>query len=136
MLAVIPGGLTKELQPLDLSVNKAFKARLRGRQRRATCATISQWIVDAWADVSYTARYIQPNIKATIYVSDIYIYIYTVVQAFTKAGINTDLPDISSDTDSANDFDETEPGTLAAALAQLFNSDIEEEDFDGFVNEI
>ena len=45
-----------------------------GRQHRATCATICQWIVDAWADITVS----------------------TVVQAFTKAGIITELPGNSS----------------------------------------
>ena len=82
----------------------------KGRQRRATYATICQWIVDAWADISVS----------------------TVVQAFTKAGIITELPGNSSDTDSDND--EREPGMLDAVLAQLFNSDTEEEEFEGFVD--
>lgn len=128
VLAVIPGGLTKELQPLDVGVNRAFKARLRtaweqwmtegehtftktGRQRRTTYANICKWIVNAWAGISVT----------------------TVVRAFRKAGIVTELPDNSSDTDSVNDdFDKTEPGVLDAAIAQLFNSDTEEEVFEGF----
>ena len=127
VLAVIPGGLTKELQPLDIGVNRAFKARLRaawekwmtegehtftktGRQRRVTYATICQWIVDAWAATSVT----------------------TVVRAFRKAGIITELPDNSSATDSDND--EMEPGMLDAVLAQLFNSDTEEEEFEGYVD--
>ena len=97
-LAIIPAGLTKELQPLDIGVNRAFKAKLRaaweqwttegehtftktGRQRRATYATIYQWIVDAWVSVS------------------------TVVRAFTKAGIITELPGNSNDTDSDSDND-------------------------------
>lgn len=126
-LAVIPGGLTKELQPLDIGVNRAFKARLRaaweqwmtegehtftktGRQRRATYATICQWIVDAWADISVS----------------------TVIRAFTKAGIISELPGISSDTDSDND--ERELGRLDAVIAQLFNSDTEEEEFEGFMD--
>lgn len=88
VLAVIPGGLTKELQPLDIGVDRAFKARLRtaweqwmtegehtftktGRQRRATYATICQWIVDAWADIT----------------------VPTVVRAFRKAGIISERPD-------------------------------------------
>ena len=81
-----------------------------GRQRRVTYATICQWIVDAWAAISVT----------------------TVVRAFRKAGIITELPDNNSDTDSDND--EMEPGMLDAVLAQLFNSDIEEEEFEGYVD--
>ncbi|KAK6291309.1 hypothetical protein J4Q44_G00380750 [Coregonus suidteri] len=65
-----------------------------GRQRRATYATICQWIVDAWADISVS----------------------TVVKAFTKAGIISELPGNSSDTDSDND--EREPGRLDAVVAQ------------------
>lgn len=52
-----------------------------GRQRQATYATICQWIVDVWAKVSVS----------------------TVVRAFTKAGIITELPGKGKDTDSDND---------------------------------
>lgn len=127
-LAIIPGGLTKELQPLDIGVNRAFKAKLRaaweqwmsegehtftktGRQRRASYATICQWIVDAWAKVSVS----------------------TVVRAFTKAGIINEQPSNSNETES--DDDERNPGLLDAAIAQLLNSDTEDEEFDGFVEE-
>ena len=96
-LAIIPGGLTKELQPLDIGVNRAFKVKLRaaweqwmtegehtftktGRQRRATYATICQWIVDAWAKISVS----------------------TVVRAFTKAGIITELTGNSNDTNQSD----------------------------------
>lgn len=128
-LAIIPGGLTKELQPLDIGVNRAFKVKLRaaweqwmtegehtftktGRQRRATYATICQWIVDAWAKISVS----------------------TVVRAFTKAGIITELPGNSNDTDSDSDNDERDPGMLDAVIAQLLNSDTEDEEFEGFVD--
>ena len=66
--------------------------------------------MDAWADISVS----------------------TVVRAFTKAGIITELQGNSSDTDSDND--ERQPGMLDAVLAQLFNSDTEEEEFEEFVD--
>ncbi|TWW81616.1 Zinc transporter ZIP11 [Takifugu flavidus] len=68
-----------------------------------------QWIVNAWAS--------------------------TVVRAFRKAGIVTEMPDNTSDTDPDDDFDETEPAMLDAVFAQLFNSDTEEEEFEGFLDE-
>ncbi|XP_051919102.1 activating signal cointegrator 1 isoform X2 [Hippocampus zosterae] len=37
-LAVIPGGLTKELQPLDVGINRAFKVKLR--------TAWEQWMID------------------------------------------------------------------------------------------
>lgn len=79
-----------------------------GRQHRATYATICQLIVDAWAEVSVS----------------------TVVQAFTKAGIITELPGNSNDTDSDND----EWDMLEAVIAQLLNSDTEDEEFEVFVD--
>ncbi|KAA8589182.1 hypothetical protein FQN60_010527, partial [Etheostoma spectabile] len=125
-LDIIPGGLTKELQPLDIGVNRAFKVKLRaaweqwmtegkhtftktGRQRPATYATICQWIVDAWAKVSVS----------------------TVVRAFTKARIITELPANSNDTDSDNDGF----GHFGCVIAQLLNSDTEDEEFKGFADE-
>ncbi|TWW62526.1 hypothetical protein D4764_04G0011730 [Takifugu flavidus] len=80
-----------------------------GRQHRASYVTICQWIVNAWAS--------------------------TVVRAFRKAGIVTEMPDNTSDTDPDDDFDETEPAMLDAVFAQLFNSDTEEEVFEGFLDE-
>lgn len=64
-IAVIPGGLTSKLQPLDISVNHPFKAYIRaewdnwitngthtftpsGRQRRATYVEVCKWIISAW----------------------------------------------------------------------------------------
>ncbi|TWW62885.1 hypothetical protein D4764_04G0015320 [Takifugu flavidus] len=76
------------------------------RWRRASYVTIGQWIVNAWAS--------------------------TVVRAFGKAGMVTEMPDNTSDTDPD---DETEPAMLDAVFAQLFNSDTEEEEFEGFLDE-
>lgn len=81
-----------------------------GRQRKASYATICEWIVDAWAKESAL----------------------TVVRAFAKAGIIAEQPP-GNQTDSDND--EREPGMFDGKIAQLFNSDTEDEDFDGFVGE-
>ncbi|KAF4794609.1 hypothetical protein TURU_099141 [Turdus rufiventris] len=70
-LAVIPGGMTKELQPLDIGIICSFKAKVQllwekwmmkgehsytktGRLRRASYATACQWILSAWGKVTAT----------------------------------------------------------------------------------
>ena len=75
------------------------------RQRQASYATVCGWIVDAWANVSAG----------------------TVVRAFAKAGIISEEP---PGTESDSDSEEGEIGM--SDLAQLFNSETEDDDFDGF----
>jgi len=129
-LAVIPGGLTKELQPLDIGINRPFKAKLRvawehwitdgehtftkiGRQRRANYTIICQWIVDAWAKISVS----------------------TIMRSFRKAGIITEQLNIDNSDEAGSDSNETDPGMLDVEIAQLLNSDTEDEEFDGFLEE-
>lgn len=103
--AVIPGGTTKFLQPLDISVNRAFKVALRvqweawmtngeksftktGRMRRATYDQVCQWVLTAWSTVKKS----------------------TIINGFRKAGLlrveegsAQDLPqDDSEESDSEN----------------------------------
>ena len=67
-LAVIPGGLTSVLQPLDVCLNKPFKDRVRqkwmawmaegihelkagGCQKKPSEELMCQWIGEAWRDI-------------------------------------------------------------------------------------
>lgn len=110
-LAVIPGGLTKKLQPLDISVNRTFKVRLRMAWERwmTDGAKICEWIVDAWANVSAC----------------------TVVRALAKAGIIYGKP---HGNETGSNSDDREHGVFDKDLTQLFISDTEDEDFNGFVD--
>jgi hypothetical protein len=68
-MAVIPGGLTKKLQPLDNTFNKPFKDQLQakwenwmmggihkynktGQMKRPSYKDIVAWIVESWAAVN------------------------------------------------------------------------------------
>ena len=89
--AVIPGGTTKYLQPLVISVNRAFKVALRaewetwmtsreksftktGRLRRASLAQVCQWILTAWGKVKQS----------------------TIINGFRKAGLLAVADDTAS----------------------------------------
>lgn len=113
---VIPGGTTKHLQPLDISVNRAFKVALRvqweawmtsgdksftktGRMRKATFAQVCEWILTAWRSVKTS----------------------TITNGFRKAGLLRD---------------EEEDAATAEAFQRLFDSDSDEEEFVGFESDI
>jgi hypothetical protein len=68
-MAVIPGGLTKKLQLLDLTVNKSFKSKMlqrwekwmlegihtftkSGIMKRASYSVVCNWIVDSWKEIT------------------------------------------------------------------------------------
>ncbi|KAF4794671.1 hypothetical protein TURU_099620 [Turdus rufiventris] len=135
-LAVIPGGLIKEVQPLDIGIICSFKAKMRllwenwmvegehsytntGRLRRASYATVYLWIIlDAWGKVTTT----------------------TIIRGFTKADI---IPGLTSNAIKSAEIDNSDGegmgdvglGLLDAPIAQLLISDTEDEEFEGFMED-
>ncbi|KFM66113.1 Transposable element Tcb1 transposase, partial [Stegodyphus mimosarum] len=123
-VAITPGGLIKILQPLDLSGNKSFKAEVQkqwecwmseglytytksSKMDRASYEEVAKWVGSAWKSV-----------KTSL-----------IIAAFTEAETS-----ISSDKETVNQEDEC--GSLEdfdQDLLNLFNSDSEESDFDGFI---
>ena len=128
--AVIPGGLTKLLQPLDIAVNRSFKAKIReyaekwmteglhtftisGKMRRVSHAEVCRWVMQAWDAIP----------------------VETIKNGFRKARIlgNGNENNTDSEAEEANDTeDENLDFERAPEIIAMFNSDTEEEDFDGF----
>ncbi|KAF4802953.1 pogo transposable element with KRAB domain-like protein [Turdus rufiventris] len=134
-LAVIPGGLSKEVQPLDIGIIRSFKAKLRllweiwmvegehfytktGRLCRASYSTVCQWILDAWSEITATA----------------------IIRGFAKAdiipGLTSDgIESTKSDDSDREDTGDVSSGLLDAPIAPLLISDTEDEEFKGFMED-
>lgn len=114
-IAVIPAGLTKVLQPLDLCVNKCFKAEIRkrweswmseglhsytksGKMRRASYEEVLKWVSSAWESVKTTA----------------------IISGFQEAGILT--ADDNSKIEVVEEDDDGLETNLSEDLLKLFNS--------------
>ena len=132
-LAVIPGRLTKKLQPLDISVNKSFKSKIRyqweqwmmngyhsftksGNMKRASYSEICNWIMKSWEEIS-------PN---------------CIKNGFKKAMIeeyddlqNSDSSDISND-EEVEDITDGIPNSFVQLLDSMTVESDEDEDFEGF----
>lgn len=124
--AIIPGGLTKVLQPLDLAVNKSFKSKVRklwekwmmeglhsftnsGKMRKATYEEVASWVSSAWKDISAK----------------------TIMSGFKAANIIENT--VSDDSSESDDSEDENCDVLTdKQFLELFNSDSENSDFDGF----
>ena len=121
-LAVIPGGLTSLLQPLNVSLNKPFKDGVRkqwmadgiheftatGRQKKASEELICSWISQAWNAIP----------------SEV------IAASFLKCGITNNLDGsedelVYNSTENTHELDDS-------SIENLFESDPESE-FEGFV---
>ncbi|KAG2459032.1 POGK protein, partial [Polypterus senegalus] len=129
-LAVIPGGLTSQLQPLDVSINKPFKVFMReewnkwmaagnhdltptGRMKRPTITQVCEWVKTSW-----------DSVKDEI-----------IVHSFKKCGISNALDGTEDDmlyenTGTSTSSDES-PVSDCEDLSFL-DSDSSDEEFLGF----
>ncbi|GFU86481.1 hypothetical protein TNCV_1418331 [Trichonephila clavipes] len=123
-IAIIPGGLTKKLQPLDVGINRSFKSKVRklweqwmsdgeknytktGKLKRASYENVSCWVLKAWNDVAET----------------------TVKNAFRKCNIVVKI-----DSDDEESLLSSDSDVLREDLTNLFISESDESDFEGFFN--
>lgn len=140
-LGIIPGGLTKKLQPLDLTTNHSFKTKMRvqweswmandlhsytksGRLKKASFAEVAKWVSNAWNAVETK----------------------TVISGFVEAGIVPPCQDLNPGeiakgmpTENEENMELYEEPTendenieLDEEILELFQSDSEASDFEGF----
>ena len=136
--AVIPGGLTSLVQPLDVCLNKPFKDRLRekwmtwmmsgektftpgGQLRASSLVTVCQWVKESWQELSKEM----------------------VERSFKKCGISNALDgteddlvweeeEDSSQVEEEPDCDVYDDRITAEQWQELFGESDDEEEFHGF----
>ena len=139
-IAVIPGGLTCKLQPLDIAVNHPFKCFVRnewekwmsegehtftpsGKQRRATYIEVCKWVLAAWQQIS--TETIRNGFKKA--------GLLTVSEANSEPAVEGRFISADDDSDEESIYDLAD----VANMLRLFEEDSEyDTSFDGFTNYI
>lgn len=125
-LSVIPGGLTKILQPLDLTVNCCFKKNVRkhweqwmtsgqhsytkgGNMRKASYEEVAKWVSEAWKEIPLSI----------------------IQSGFSRANIIS-TPENGKPDESSSDESGEEAELNDEFLLDCFHSESETSDFEGF----
>jgi hypothetical protein len=135
-LAVIPGGLTKKLQPLDLTINRSFKCKMRqkwedwmlngiktftktNRIRKAGYEEVCKWVAESWQEI--TEKCIKNGFKS----AELHHY---------AEDLDEDNDDITIVNPSEPECSDSEEDQVVNQYKDLFETfDIEsDEEFDGF----
>ncbi|XP_034618018.1 pogo transposable element with KRAB domain [Trachemys scripta elegans] len=145
-LAVIPGGLTSVLQPLDVCLNKPFKDRLRKMWSEWMCSgmakltkggnlmkpeinLVAQWIKDAW--VSIPSEMVEKSFRKCC--------ISNALDGSEDDAIFDDTTEAAdekeseSEDDAANIYDDNAGAAVTEAeFNELFGESETDSDFEGF----
>lgn len=120
--AVIPGGTTKYLQPLDISVSRAFKVALREERETWMTSGEKSFTKTGWMWKAFFTEVCQWILNVGSHVKT-----STITNGFRKAGLLRN----EEDSVHSNDTENKEP-VVSDEILRQFNSDTELEDFDGF----
>ena len=139
-IAVIPGGLTSVLQPLDVSVNHPFKCKLRelwsawmasgapqltaaGNFKRPPLATVTEWVKTAW-DAIDTGIIVKSFKKCSI---------SNKLDGTEDDALWTDSGDVDMETEDDSDDGEMYDDEMTdAQFAKIFEDDDSDTEFLGF----
>jgi hypothetical protein len=123
-----PGGLTPKVQPLDLTVNRSFKSKLRNKwekwmregyhtytksniMRKATYSEVCNWIKECWDEITTDC----------------------VKNGFKSAGICDYETEFTLDCDVTNDADcDEDEEEMPEELLQILETFETHSEFDGF----
>lgn len=126
-LAVVPGGLVSQLQPLDVSVNKPFKALMKkewtswmqsagndltstGRIKKASIAQVCDWTLRSWS-----------HVKKEV-----------VVKSFKKCSISNAMDGTEDDEIYQEEESDSSEDTGNVKIEEVDTSDIDSDEFLAF----